>query len=903
MIDSSEAPASTFPAPARSSRLARRAAALALAAACAAPLAHAQPFACDGEFYQFRRINNAASTLFRIDRSASPYTSVPIFDLGTFVANEPINGVGYNPVDDHIYGLRNPTNATVALYRFDTAGPVDLNGAAAGYGILVSGLPASAAFDGADIDAAGNYFASRGGTGPLYRITGITGAAPTPVATAVTSAADASPPPGYAGVTAFQIGDIAVNPAESTPSLTVMYGVRTGEPTTVYLYRLAISNPSGTAPSVAISRIATTLPATTFGSVFIDSTGAFYAYDNSANASGGFYTVDLATGAVVSVSGASSAQSSDGATCAFTPNTIDVVKAAGAVVPVTATTFDVPYTLRVGNLGSVAAPNVQVTDNLAQTFATGAPTLSIVAGPSVTAGTCTANAAFDGTAITSLLGGTDTLVAGATCTITLTVRVAYAAIADVPTSPQLNTAYASVLGTGPNPGYTFPGGLPVPPPGVLAGDTSTNTAALPSTANGDTASPTPVGFPVADLAVTKDNGTTALAPGDTTTYTIVASNLGPSAADGATITDPVAPGLAKTAVSCVPTTGAATCPPGLSVVTLQGGTAIPSFPAGSSLTFTVQANVTATTGTVTNTVTITPHDVPGDPDLSNNSASDTDTISEIADVSVVKTGPATAQSGDDVTYTLVVANAGPSDAAGVVLADPTPAGLVFVSATAPCAGGFPCTLGTLVAGASTTLSATFTVTAGEGSVINIAEVSSATPDADPSNNRSTATTVVTPVGTPSADLAVVKSGPAQATAGATVTYTLVASNLGPDAVPDAVLADPLPAGLAFVSATAPCTSGFPCTLGALGVGDTHTITVTYTVLDGFAGTITNTATIGSPSVPDPDLDNNTDTITTLVPVEPQGPGDAVALPVDARLALGMLAMLLAFAGLRRMRRG
>ena len=42
--------------------------------------------------------------------------------------------------------------------------------------------------------------------------------------------------------------------------------------------------------------------------------------------------------------------------------------------------------------------------------------------------------------------------------------------------------------------------------------------------------------------------------------------------------------------------------------------------------------------------------------------------------------------GADVVYAVTVSNDGPSDAAAVVLDDPTPAGLGFVSADAPCAG-------------------------------------------------------------------------------------------------------------------------------------------------------------------------------------------------------------------------
>jgi len=72
------------------------------------------------------------------------------------------------------------------------------------------------------------------------------------------------------------------------------------------------------------------------------------------------------------------------------------------------------------------------------------------------------------------------------------------------------------------------------------------------------------------------------------------------------------------------------------------------------------------------------------------------------------------------------------DATGVSLADPTPAGLTFVSATAPCAGGFPCALGTMAMGTGIALTATYDVPAaytGPSSIVNTATVSAATADA------------------------------------------------------------------------------------------------------------------------------------------------------------------------------
>jgi uncharacterized repeat protein (TIGR01451 family) len=550
------------------------------------------PFACDGTFYQVRQIG-ATSQLFRLDRSTNPYTAISLYDTGL-----PVNAMGYDAIDNHLYALRNPTTSAVALVRLGTAGAAGLPATP------VSGLP-NTGFDGGDIDKEGNYFVSQGGSGPLYRIANFTGATPAPVATQVPLAADAAPPAGYTGIASFLIGDFAVRPGESTPALTVIYGVRAAAGGVVYLYRIAVSNPSSATPTAAISRIATDLPSTTFGSVFFDATGTFYAYDNSSTAAAGFYTINLQTGHAFSVSGATPATASDGGSCVFAPQSIDVVKSAGSVTQVDALTFDVPYSLTVGNLGTQPTPNVQVSDDLALTFAAGAPTITIVSAP-IASAPCTANAAFNTTANFALLAGTDTLNPGVSCSIAFTARIAYPSIVAIPTVAQLNTAYASSTATGPNPGYSFPGGSPVPPVGVIASDTSTDSPTLPPSANGDAPSPTPVQFPTPPrVAITKSvSPTGALTPGAAITYTVTVTNVGTSDASGTAIADTLPTGLVDGTWTCS-ASGGAVCP------TPSGTGAIAEtiapFPAGASVVYTVTATVGANPpATIANTASASP---------------------------------------------------------------------------------------------------------------------------------------------------------------------------------------------------------------------------------------------------------------------------------------------------------
>ena len=200
--------------------------------------------------------------------------------------------------------------------------------------------------------------------------------------------------------------------------------------------------------------------------------------------------------------------------------TVDTVKQLGTVTA-TGNTFVIPYTIRLGNTSTtVVATNVQVSENLALTFASGSPTITITTAPSATTG-CTVNSSFDGTSDFRLLTGGDSLVVSSSCTITFTVTVAYPNAASIPASAQNNSVYASSLATGPNPGHTFPSGVPTQPPSPRATDTSTNSATLPATPNGDIPSPTPVTFPKLGIAKALDRIIPVSNDSTNHTYTLV----------------------------------------------------------------------------------------------------------------------------------------------------------------------------------------------------------------------------------------------------------------------------------------------------------------------------------------------------------------------------------------------
>jgi uncharacterized repeat protein (TIGR01451 family) len=132
-----------------------------------------------------------------------------------------------------------------------------------------------------------------------------------------------------------------------------------------------------------------------------------------------------------------------------------------------------------------------------------------------------------------------------------------------------------------------------------------------------------------------------------------------------------------------------------------------------------------------------------DPNNGNNSVAQTFTIgAATADVSIRKTAsPNPVGIGGTVTFAVVVSNAGPSAARGVVVTDTLPAGLRLAGADAPgsCASlgrTVICNVGTLGAGDSTTvvISAAVQSSARVGQLVNRVTVQTETADRNPGNN-------------------------------------------------------------------------------------------------------------------------------------------------------------------------
>jgi uncharacterized repeat protein (TIGR01451 family) len=278
-----------------------------------------------------------------------------------------------------------------------------------------------------------------------------------------------------------------------------------------------------------------------------------------------------------------------------------------------------------------------------------------------------------------------TLTSGSSVTITTTYSVPASATGSVS-----NTATVSTTTSDPN----------------AANNSSTATSAITTSA---------------DLQITKSFATPLVA-GQNVTYTIAVKNFGPSDATSVTVTDPTPVGL-----TFVSNSGACTTAFPCSLGTLAASSIVTI-----TSTYSVPSNAS---GTITNTATVS--SATPDPTAGNNSSTASAVVGQSADVSVTKTGPATATANSNVTYTITVVNGGPSDASSVSLGDPTPSGATFISASGACSS-FPCSLGTMTAGQSKTVTAIFKV--GTGTTVNTATVTSGTPDPNSGNNSASVTT-------------------------------------------------------------------------------------------------------------------------------------------------------------------
>jgi len=461
---------------------------------------------------------------------------------------------------------------------------------------------------------------------------------------------------------------------------------------------------------------------------------------------------------------------------------------------------DLTYTLKVSNAGPDTAAGVSVSDPLPAGLTCVSDTASV------------GSISGCGPTITWTVGS---LANGATATATITVEV------NADSGTITNTATETQ---------------------TTADPTGVQTSSVPI-------QPTPA----ANVSISKTVSDATPADGSDVTYTLKLNNAGPDAAAGVAVSDPLPFGT--TFVSSSTATGSLSNPAvGTNgTVTWTVGT----LSDGSTATATIVVLVSDTaSGTITNTATET--QTTADP-TGIQSSSVSISPPPAANVSIRKTvSDARPVDGTDDTYTVRVHNAGPSAASGVVVTDPLPTGLTYVSAKSAAGSVSEATLdgvqtiswkiGTLRDGRTVVLKIVVKVQAQSGRIVNTATETATTPNPKGTRQSSSASSSPQPAANVTIKKTVEDSKPFD---GATDTYAVTATNAGPGAAKKVVITDAVPAGLAYVSATASSGSvaeaivdGRPTVtwrLASLADGATATLRIVVTV-DSSAGTITNTAT-------------------------------------------------------------
>jgi uncharacterized repeat protein (TIGR01451 family) len=438
--------------------------------------------------------------------------------------------------------------------------------------------------------------------------------------------------------------------------------------------------------------------------------------------------------------------------------------------------------------------------------------------------------------------------------------------------------------------------------GLSAGTTISNTASVATIApttdpnslnNSSTDVATIVN--VTDLSVTKQH-TGAFIAGANATYTMTASNAGPSNSPtgDVSIVDTLPAGMTYvpagsggTGWSCSESGGTVTCiyAPSLAV-------------SATTPTLTINVHITPDQeGNVSNTATVV--STLDDSNPANDTSTDTTTIQDQADLTATKTAVTSPLvAGQIVTYHFdVTNNGGPSDARGVKITDNN-SDLTYESVTGTdwsCnASGTTTTCdysATLVVGATTGVDVTFKLAENAPNpFVNTASVTFDGTDPTPANPTDSS-----PVSY-SADLEVdISHDKPSYRGGDTVNYTYTVKNHGPSAAQDAVLKSVIASGITVknVSATSPtgdsilakldsflfptaaaASNPFSCSLSGhnltcnastLYVG-TYQLYVSGVINNNFSGQLVTTASISS-ATPDPNmLDTNaTDVIQNVLP--------------------------------------
>ncbi|RBL89038.1 T9SS type B sorting domain-containing protein [Chitinophaga flava] len=399
-----------------------------------------------------------------------------------------------------------------------------------------------------------------------------------------------------------------------------------------------------------------------------------------------------------------------------------------------------------------------------------------------------------------------------------------------------------------------------------ASGTLSNTATVTSP---DPQTPTAVTPPVIteivqhpELMISK-SGPQSLHAGESILYQLQVTNKGLSNATDAVISDVVPAAVGQVSWTATAVSGGAVITSGASG-SGNNVNVVANIPAGAVVQVTIQGKTDSTfSGQLLNTGIATAAEPGNTPDSSQVQT----TVTLMPAVQITKAGPAALQSGQQITYTLIASNNGPSVASNAVITDAVPAAVTGVSWTAVAAGNAQLT--GAASGTGNLVSLTANIPPGTGNNItvtvngtidpafrdtlkNVGIITPTEPGA-PADTSALVQTVVTakPV------LQIQKDGPATTTAGQPIQYTIIASNIGLSNAVNFSLTDNVPGtitqvtwkavanGTAVIKSPATGSGNNISLTGDMpaGAGNNITITVNGMVAPGATGTIVNSATV------------------------------------------------------------
>lgn len=361
----------------------------------------------------------------------------------------------------------------------------------------------------------------------------------------------------------------------------------------------------------------------------------------------------------------------------------------------------------------------------------------------------------------------------------------------------------------------------------------------------------------ADLQVTK-TGTNQVHAGQQVNYTVTVTNNGPDTAQNVNLNDEFSsPWFGRISNLQYRVFDGTSWTGWITFASNPQDISLGSINSGSSKIIEIMGTVLSSSpaGIINNTAiatSTTPDPTPENRDTVNT------IVDTQADLTINKSGtPNPVVAGENLTYSLVIHNNGPSDAQNVIVNDDVTSLLnnpTFITSLGD-SGNWngSINLGALASGGTVTITITGQVKPSiTQTITNTAYVSSPTdPNAQPENPKhdSCQTNVTT-----RADLSIVKTGdPTHVVPGQTITYTIKIINNGPSDAQNVTLTDNLPAVIMNPQYSLDGQNWFKWTGSlptfTLAANQTSTILITGTVSSAATENFSNTAGVTSPTDP------------------------------------------------------